>query len=205
MSYNLFVSGADSPKRPIWWSSGWQSLWRGTMFPCHVTPWPSAEPPASCGSHVPPAQPSQPLPDLLCSCPAPPLNTHAETPSPDPMESLIVVTEYEPCRPPGETGEEEVRRNTPMEHNRHQRWNLIRRFLSFSTELDFTLGIVSFPPHVRLIKSTLCWNGFEIIQEVNVLSLTWYVWHKTQEREPNCAVMTPMWWWTPPTYLVPLT
>uniref|UniRef100_A0AAQ5XAT7 calcium/calmodulin-dependent protein kinase n=1 Tax=Amphiprion ocellaris TaxID=80972 RepID=A0AAQ5XAT7_AMPOC len=77
------------------------------MFPCHVSPWPSAEPPASCGSHAPPAQPSQPLPDLLCSCPAPPLNTHSETPSPDPMESLIVVTEYEPSRPPGEAGEEE--------------------------------------------------------------------------------------------------
>ncbi|XP_074473550.1 calcium/calmodulin-dependent protein kinase kinase 2 isoform X1 [Sebastes fasciatus] len=77
------------------------------MFPCHVTPWPSAEPPASCG-HAPPAQPSQPLPDLLCSCPAPPLNAHSETPSPDPMESLIVVTEYEPSRPPGEAGEDEV-------------------------------------------------------------------------------------------------
>ncbi|XP_054467892.1 calcium/calmodulin-dependent protein kinase kinase 2 isoform X2 [Anoplopoma fimbria] len=77
------------------------------MLPCHVTPWPAAEPPASCG-HAPPAQPSQPLPDLLCSCPAPPLNTHSETPSPDPMESLIVVTEYEPSRPPGEAGQEEV-------------------------------------------------------------------------------------------------
>ncbi|XP_027137930.1 calcium/calmodulin-dependent protein kinase kinase 2 isoform X5 [Larimichthys crocea] len=77
------------------------------MFPCHVSPWPSAELPASCGSHAPPAQPSQPLPDLLCSCPVPPLNTHSETPSPDPMESLIVVTEYEPSRPPGEAGEEE--------------------------------------------------------------------------------------------------
>uniref|UniRef100_A0A8D3D9T8 calcium/calmodulin-dependent protein kinase n=1 Tax=Scophthalmus maximus TaxID=52904 RepID=A0A8D3D9T8_SCOMX len=72
------------------------------MFPCHVSPWPSAEPPASCGSRAPPAQPSQPLPDLLCSCPAPPLNAHLQTPSPDPMESLIVVTEYEPSRPPGE-------------------------------------------------------------------------------------------------------
>ncbi|XP_068429815.1 calcium/calmodulin-dependent protein kinase kinase 2 isoform X2 [Clinocottus analis] len=77
------------------------------MFPCHVTPWPTAEPPASCG-HAPPAQPSQPLPDLLCSCPAPPLNAHSETPSPDPMESLIVVTEYEPSRPPGDAGQEEV-------------------------------------------------------------------------------------------------
>ncbi|TNN70757.1 Calcium/calmodulin-dependent protein kinase kinase 2 [Liparis tanakae] len=41
-------------------------------------------------------------------CPAPPLNAHSETPSPDPMESLIVVTEYEPSRPPGEAGQEEV-------------------------------------------------------------------------------------------------
>lgn len=71
------------------------------MFPCHVTPWPPAEPPASRG-HAPPAPPSQPMPDLLCSCPAPPLNAHSETPSPDPMESLIVVTEYE-------AGPEEVR------------------------------------------------------------------------------------------------
>ncbi|XP_034402652.1 calcium/calmodulin-dependent protein kinase kinase 2 isoform X1 [Cyclopterus lumpus] len=77
------------------------------MFPCHVTSWPTAEPPASCG-HAPPAQPSQLLPDLLCSCAAPPLNAHSETPSPDPMESLIVVTEYEPSRPPGDAGQEEV-------------------------------------------------------------------------------------------------
>lgn len=80
------------------------------MFPCHVTPWASAESSVSCGSHAPSVQ--QPLPDLLCSCPAPPLNTHSETPSPDPMESLIVVTEYEPSQPPGEAGEEEVRWNT---------------------------------------------------------------------------------------------
>uniref|UniRef100_A0A672ID65 calcium/calmodulin-dependent protein kinase n=1 Tax=Salarias fasciatus TaxID=181472 RepID=A0A672ID65_SALFA len=77
------------------------------MFPCHVSPWPPAEPPASCGSHAPSVPPSQPLPDLLCSCPAPPLNAHSETPSPDPMESLIVVTEYEPSRPPGEAGQEQ--------------------------------------------------------------------------------------------------
>lgn len=76
------------------------------MFPCHVTPWASAESSASCGSHAPSVQ--QPLPDLLCSCPAPPLNTHSETPSPDPMESLIVVTEYEPSQPPGEADKEEV-------------------------------------------------------------------------------------------------
>ncbi|KAF3848925.1 hypothetical protein F7725_015422 [Dissostichus mawsoni] len=81
-------------------------LRRGTMFPCHVTPWPTAEPPASCG-HASQSQASKPLPDLLCSCPAPPLNTHSETPSPDPMESLIVVTEYEPSRPPGERSQEQ--------------------------------------------------------------------------------------------------
>uniref|UniRef100_A0A1A7YPC9 calcium/calmodulin-dependent protein kinase n=1 Tax=Iconisemion striatum TaxID=60296 RepID=A0A1A7YPC9_9TELE len=78
------------------------------MFPCHVTPWSSAEPPASCGSHAPSVQPSQPLPDLLCSCPAPPINTYAETLSSDPMESLIVVTEYEPSRPPGEEEVEDM-------------------------------------------------------------------------------------------------
>lgn len=76
------------------------------MFPCHVTPWPSAEAPAPCGNHAPSVQPSQALPDLLCSCPAP--NIHSETPSPDPMESLIVVTEYEPTEPLGEPEEEEV-------------------------------------------------------------------------------------------------
>ncbi|XP_004075019.1 calcium/calmodulin-dependent protein kinase kinase 2 [Oryzias latipes] len=76
------------------------------MFPCHVTPWPSAEAPAPCGNHAPSVQPSQALPDLLCSCPAP--NIHSETPSPDPMESLIVVTEYEPTEPLGEPEEEEM-------------------------------------------------------------------------------------------------
>ena len=64
------------------------------MFPC-VSPWPPAEPPASCG-HAPP--PAQPLPDLLCSCPAHPgpLNPaphpHAQFPLRH-MESLIVVTD----------------------------------------------------------------------------------------------------------------
>uniref|UniRef100_A0A7N6AY18 calcium/calmodulin-dependent protein kinase n=1 Tax=Anabas testudineus TaxID=64144 RepID=A0A7N6AY18_ANATE len=96
------------------------------MFPCHVTPWPSAEPPASCGSHAPPAQPTQPLPDLLCSCPAPSLSTHSETPSPDPMESLIVVTEYEPSRPPGE--EEEAL--LPGSQEQRGRLNLSDRKLS---------------------------------------------------------------------------
>lgn len=78
------------------------------MFPCHVSPWPSAEPPASCGSHAPSAQQAQPLPDLLCSCPAASLNAHAETPSPDPMESLIVVTEYEPGEPAQEVEDMET-------------------------------------------------------------------------------------------------
>lgn len=110
----VLVSLASVPAEvPLWWSAARQSLWRATMFPCHVTPWPPAEPPTSCGTHALPAQPSQPLPDLLCSCPAPPSNTYSETPSPDPMESLIVVTEYEPSRPPGEAGgEEEVRGST---------------------------------------------------------------------------------------------
>ncbi|XP_062333976.1 calcium/calmodulin-dependent protein kinase kinase 2 isoform X2 [Osmerus eperlanus] len=77
------------------------------MFPC-VSPWPPAEPPASCG-HAPP--PAQPLPDLLCSCPAHPgpLNPapHAQFPL-DHMESFIVVTEYEPSEPPGGAEEDEV-------------------------------------------------------------------------------------------------
>ncbi|KAM9793669.1 calcium/calmodulin-dependent protein kinase kinase 2 [Syngnathus typhle] len=77
------------------------------MFPCHVSAWPAAaEPVASCGGHAPASQPSQPLPDLLCGCPAPPMSAHSETPSPDPMESLIVVTECEPSRPSGEPGGE---------------------------------------------------------------------------------------------------
>lgn len=76
------------------------------MFPC-VSSWASAEPP--CG-HAPP--PSQPLPDLLCSCPAPPgpLNppTHpCANLQLDHMESLIVVTEYEPSDPSGGSGGEE--------------------------------------------------------------------------------------------------
>ncbi|XP_028318570.1 calcium/calmodulin-dependent protein kinase kinase 2 [Gouania willdenowi] len=78
------------------------------MFPCHIRSWPSTEPPASCSSHAPQVAPSQPLPDLLCSCSTPPLNAHTETPSPDPMESLIVVTEYEPSRPSEEMKEDEV-------------------------------------------------------------------------------------------------
>ncbi|XP_061657762.1 calcium/calmodulin-dependent protein kinase kinase 2 [Syngnathoides biaculeatus] len=79
------------------------------MFPCHISAWPAAEPVAPCGGHAPAPQPSQALPDLLRSCPAQPLNHHSERPSPDPMESLIVVTECEPSMSSGgRSGEEEV-------------------------------------------------------------------------------------------------
>lgn len=88
------------------------------MFPCPVTswasaeppvtPWASTEPPDSCGNRGPPAQPSQPLPDLLSSCPPPQAHTHPDTPSPDPMESMIVVTQYESSRSAAGTEEEEV-------------------------------------------------------------------------------------------------
>ncbi|XP_072311387.1 calcium/calmodulin-dependent protein kinase kinase 2 isoform X2 [Eucyclogobius newberryi] len=73
------------------------------MFPCHVSAWPSGHAVPSQAS-----QSSQPLPDLLCSCPAPAAGAHSLTPSPDPMESLIVVTEYEPSRPPGDQEAEEM-------------------------------------------------------------------------------------------------
>uniref|UniRef100_H2M491 calcium/calmodulin-dependent protein kinase n=1 Tax=Oryzias latipes TaxID=8090 RepID=H2M491_ORYLA len=96
------------------------------MFPCHVTPWPSAEAPAPCGNHAPSVQPSQALPDLLCSCPAP--NIHSETPSPDPMESLIVVTEYEPTEPLGEPEEEEAL--LPQSQEQRGRLSLSDRKLS---------------------------------------------------------------------------
>uniref|UniRef100_A0A3P9IPQ9 calcium/calmodulin-dependent protein kinase n=1 Tax=Oryzias latipes TaxID=8090 RepID=A0A3P9IPQ9_ORYLA len=96
------------------------------MFPCHVTPWPSAEAPAPCGNHAPSVQPSQALPDLLCSCPAP--SIHSETPSPDPMESLIVVTEYEPTEPLGEPEEEEAL--LPQSQEQRGRLSLSDRKLS---------------------------------------------------------------------------
>ncbi|XP_029693382.1 calcium/calmodulin-dependent protein kinase kinase 2-like [Takifugu rubripes] len=78
------------------------------MFPCQVTPWTSAEPPNSCSIHGSTAHPAQPLPDLLCSCP-PRAQSHPEIPSTDPIESIIVITEYESSRPPEEAkaGEEE--------------------------------------------------------------------------------------------------
>ncbi|KAL0965394.1 hypothetical protein UPYG_G00280710 [Umbra pygmaea] len=61
------------------------------MFPC-VSPWPPTEPPAPRGHAALPGH-TQPLPDLLCSCPTPAMNPHAV---PGYMESLIVVTEYDP-------------------------------------------------------------------------------------------------------------
>lgn len=75
------------------------------MFPCQITSWPSAEPPNPCNIHGSPAHPSKPLPDLLCSCPQQ-AQTRPETSAPDPMESIIVVTEYESSRPPEEAKEE---------------------------------------------------------------------------------------------------
>uniref|UniRef100_A0AAZ3P346 Protein kinase domain-containing protein n=1 Tax=Oncorhynchus tshawytscha TaxID=74940 RepID=A0AAZ3P346_ONCTS len=62
------------------------------MFPC-VSSWPSAEPPSPCG-HAPQPTHTHTQP-LLCSGPAPTMNPHPH-PVPDYMESLIVVTEYEP-------------------------------------------------------------------------------------------------------------
>ncbi|CAB1332660.1 unnamed protein product [Coregonus sp. 'balchen'] len=78
------------------------------MFPC-VSSWPSAEPPSPCGhASLPTHTHTQPLPDLLCRCPAPKMNPH---PVPDYMESLIVVTEYEP-----KGGEEEMECSETPEH-----------------------------------------------------------------------------------------
>uniref|UniRef100_A0A665X508 Calcium/calmodulin-dependent protein kinase kinase 2-like n=1 Tax=Echeneis naucrates TaxID=173247 RepID=A0A665X508_ECHNA len=114
------------------------------MFPCHVTPWPSAETPATCSSHAHPAQPSPPLPDLLCSCPAPPLNTYSETPSPDPMESLIVVTEYEQSRPPGEALEDEEAL-LPESQGQRGRLNLSDRKLSLQERSQSTTSPCSSP------------------------------------------------------------
>ncbi|XP_012694068.1 calcium/calmodulin-dependent protein kinase kinase 2 isoform X2 [Clupea harengus] len=87
------------------------------MFPC-VSSWPSSDSPAaSAGNHAPPplASPSpphaspasvqpplqQPLPDLLCSCSVAPPSRHQPSVH---MESLIVVTEYEPSGPEDRMG-----------------------------------------------------------------------------------------------------
>ncbi|XP_041754427.2 calcium/calmodulin-dependent protein kinase kinase 2 isoform X2 [Coregonus clupeaformis] len=62
------------------------------MFPC-VSSWPSAEPPSPC-CHASLLTHTHTQP-LLCSCPAPTMNPQPH-PVPDYLESLIVVTEYEP-------------------------------------------------------------------------------------------------------------
>ena len=86
------------------------------MFPCHTSSWSSTQHPVPCGPSQPPppAQQTQtqPLPDLLCSCPAPALAAvlpACSPANPDPMESLIVITEYEPSLPDPHSGDEEVR------------------------------------------------------------------------------------------------
>ncbi|XP_030210245.1 calcium/calmodulin-dependent protein kinase kinase 2 [Gadus morhua] len=85
------------------------------MFPCHTSSWSSTQHPVPCGPSQPPppAQQTQtqPLPDLLCSCPAPALTAVLPACPPansDPMESLIVITEYEPSLPDPHSGDEEV-------------------------------------------------------------------------------------------------
>ncbi|TRY87970.1 hypothetical protein DNTS_012960 [Danionella cerebrum] len=79
------------------------------MYPC-VSSWPSSDAPAALG-HAPPLSPvqpsSQPLPDLLRSCvPLPSLSPRL-SPCAQQMESMIVVTEYEPSEGSGQEGGEE--------------------------------------------------------------------------------------------------
>ncbi|XP_065100164.1 calcium/calmodulin-dependent protein kinase kinase 2 isoform X1 [Paramisgurnus dabryanus] len=79
------------------------------MFPC-VSSWSSTDPPAALG-HAPPLPsvqpPNQPLPDLLRSCATiPPPAAHL-SPCNFEMESMIVVTEYEPSVGSGHEGGEE--------------------------------------------------------------------------------------------------
>uniref|UniRef100_A0A672QXA6 calcium/calmodulin-dependent protein kinase n=1 Tax=Sinocyclocheilus grahami TaxID=75366 RepID=A0A672QXA6_SINGR len=68
------------------------------MFPC-VSTWPSSDPPAALG-HAPPIHPvqppNQPLPDLLRSCVVLPSPSTRLSSCTNEMESMIVVTEYEP-------------------------------------------------------------------------------------------------------------
>lgn len=79
-----------------WWRGSWEAFRKDKMFPC-VSSWPSAEAtaPLDYAPSAPAAQtPDQTLPDLLRGCAtlsAPPLS-----PCTVDMESLIVVTEYEP-------------------------------------------------------------------------------------------------------------
>ncbi|XP_073791172.1 calcium/calmodulin-dependent protein kinase kinase 2 isoform X1 [Danio rerio] len=79
------------------------------MFPC-VSSWPSSDPPAAL-SHAPPSPPlhppNQPLPDLLRSCVLLPSPSVRLSPCTAEMESMIVVTEYEPSGGSGQEGGEE--------------------------------------------------------------------------------------------------
>ncbi|KAG9266220.1 calcium/calmodulin-dependent protein kinase kinase 2 isoform X1 [Astyanax mexicanus] len=82
------------------------------MFPC-VSTWPSAEAPVSLG-HAPPTlppgqPPNQPLPDLLRGCAVLPPSAPPLSPcEPSAMESVIVVTEYEPSGTHGQGAGDEV-------------------------------------------------------------------------------------------------
>uniref|UniRef100_A0AAY5K0D7 calcium/calmodulin-dependent protein kinase n=1 Tax=Esox lucius TaxID=8010 RepID=A0AAY5K0D7_ESOLU len=100
------------------------------MFPC-VSSWPPAETPSPCG-HAPLPPHTQPLPDLLCSCPAPTPSPH---PVPDYMESLIVVTEYEP----------EALFPEPQEHR--GRLNLSDRKLSLQERSQTATPLCGSPGH----------------------------------------------------------
>ncbi|XP_016148338.1 calcium/calmodulin-dependent protein kinase kinase 2-like [Sinocyclocheilus grahami] len=79
------------------------------MFPC-VSSWPSSDPPAALG-HAPPIPrvqpPNQPLPDLLRSCVVLPSPSTRLSSCTSEMESMIVVTEYEPSGGSGQEGGEE--------------------------------------------------------------------------------------------------
>ncbi|XP_077104712.1 calcium/calmodulin-dependent protein kinase kinase 2 isoform X2 [Siphateles boraxobius] len=75
------------------------------MFPC-VSPWPSSDPPAALG-HAPPIPSVQPLPDLLRSCIVFPSPSTRLSPCTNEMDSMIVVTEYEPSDGSGQEGGEE--------------------------------------------------------------------------------------------------
>ncbi|XP_048021404.1 calcium/calmodulin-dependent protein kinase kinase 2 isoform X3 [Megalobrama amblycephala] len=79
------------------------------MFPC-VSSWPSSDPPAALG-HAPPIPsvqpPNHPLPDLLRSCVVLPSPSTRLSPCTNEMESMIVVTEYEPSGGSGQEGGEE--------------------------------------------------------------------------------------------------
>ncbi|XP_016308152.1 calcium/calmodulin-dependent protein kinase kinase 2-like [Sinocyclocheilus anshuiensis] len=79
------------------------------MFPC-VSSWPYSDPPAALGHAppIPPVQPpNQPLPDLLRSCVVLPSPSTRLSSCTSEMESMIVVTEYEPSGGSGQEGGEE--------------------------------------------------------------------------------------------------